>query len=328
MVEKLCEDLYRIGIPLTGNPLKELNSYVLLGGERNLVVDTGFNMDECKEAMDKGLEEIGISKDTVDLFITHVHSDHCGLVGYMSNSDTKVFCSQYTSYAFAHGSIGDEVLYGYFNDMVVQSGLPMMDLAIHPGAQYAPQFADNIQIINDGDVICLGNWNVECIMTNGHAPEHMCLYDKTRKVLFSGDHILAGITPNNALWDSPWEVKEDLLGEYLSNLDMIGALDINVTYPAHRAIITDVYQRISELKEHHARRLDDILMILGGNKMNGAEVASQMHWDLRGRLWQDFSLTHKLFATGEALSHLTHLVHTNVLKKELRDGIVYYYRSN
>lgn len=328
MVEKIDNDLYRIGIPLPGNPLKELNSYVLLGGERNLVIDTGFNMPECKEAMDKGMKEIGLSRESCDLFITHVHSDHCGLVGYLSRPDTQVYCSNYTSYAFAHGSYGNEVLYGYFNAMVAQSGLPMMDLASHPGAQYAPEAADNVVIVQDGDIIRVGNWTLQCIMTSGHAPEHVCLYDKERKVLFSGDHILAGITPNNALWDSPWEVQEDLLGEYLANLDKMEKLAIAVIYPAHRASITNVHGRIQELKEHHARRLNGILMILGEGKMNGAEIAGKMHWDLRGKLWSDFSLTHKLFATGEALSHLTHFVHLGVLKKELCNGIVYYSKSN
>ncbi|WP_182188234.1 MBL fold metallo-hydrolase [Pectinatus frisingensis] len=329
MVEQINKDLYRIGVPLPGNPLKELNSYVLLGKKRNLIVDTGFNMPTCKEAMNKGIMEIGIPQNSFDLFITHVHSDHCGLVKYLSGVNNKVYCSNYTSYAF-NGSYGNKVLYGYFNDMVVQSGLPMMELDIHPGIQYAPETIgeDNIIIIRDKDVINLGDWKLQFIMTTGHAPEHVCLYDKKRKILFSGDHILDGITPNNTVWSSPWRSKKDLLGEYLANLDKIDKLEIDVTYPAHRNKIIDTHGRIGELKDHHAKRLNSILAILGKSKMNGVEVASKMQWDLRGQTWGNFNIIHKLFATGEALSHLVHLVCLGVLKEELYDGIVYYSKLN
>lgn len=39
MAERLAEDLWRLDIPLVGNPLKNLNSY-LLTGERSLLIDT------------------------------------------------------------------------------------------------------------------------------------------------------------------------------------------------------------------------------------------------------------------------------------------------
>ena len=41
MAERLAEDLWRLDIPLVGNPLKNLNSY-LLTGERSLLTDMGF----------------------------------------------------------------------------------------------------------------------------------------------------------------------------------------------------------------------------------------------------------------------------------------------
>ena len=40
MAERIETDLWRLDIPLVGNPLKNLNSY-LLTGERSLLIDTG-----------------------------------------------------------------------------------------------------------------------------------------------------------------------------------------------------------------------------------------------------------------------------------------------
>ena len=40
MVTQVAPNLYRIPVPLPGNPLKNLNAY-LIRGHRNLLVDTG-----------------------------------------------------------------------------------------------------------------------------------------------------------------------------------------------------------------------------------------------------------------------------------------------
>ena len=56
MAERITEDLWRLEIPLVGNPLKNLNSY-LLTGERSLLIDTGFRQAPCQEAMERELAE-------------------------------------------------------------------------------------------------------------------------------------------------------------------------------------------------------------------------------------------------------------------------------
>ncbi len=60
------------------------------------------------------------------------------------------------------------------------------------------------------------------------------------------------------------------------------------------------------------------------DKLTGAEVASQMNWDLKIKSWEEFPPAQKFFAAGEALSHLTHLVWGKVVIKELGNEVVYY----
>jgi hypothetical protein len=43
MIEEVARDLYRVDIPLLGNPLKSINFYILKGQDRNLIIDTGMN---------------------------------------------------------------------------------------------------------------------------------------------------------------------------------------------------------------------------------------------------------------------------------------------
>ena len=51
MMEPVLEGLYRIPVPLPGNPLRELNAYLIRGRERSLLVDTGFRQEPCRRAL-------------------------------------------------------------------------------------------------------------------------------------------------------------------------------------------------------------------------------------------------------------------------------------
>lgn len=327
MIEKLFEGIYRIAIPLPKNPLKALNSYFIKGDERNLLIDTGFNRPECKEAIDNAMREIGFSMKNTDLFITHSHDDHSGLVGYLAKPETKVYSGNYCAQVLMGRKSGIE---RYYKCFVIQSGLSKMgispyDSSIRPGIRYASEKIPEVTVIRDGDMFEIGDYRLQCIATTGHTPDHMCLYEPEHKILFSGDHILDKITPNNTIWDAPWTIEYDCLGNYLKNLDKIAALEVKLVFPGHRKVFNDCNRRIKELKIHHQRRLENTLDILGNRKMTGAEVASKIKWDLES--WDEFPPPMKFFATSETLSHLTHLVFKEALIKELDNGVVYYSRG-
>jgi len=323
MIEEVLPQIFRIEIPLPNNPLKALNAYLIKGNKRNLLIDTGFNQPECRAAMDAAINEAAISMATTDILLTHAHSDHSGLVHHLATPTSRVFCDAYAAKYF---EADQSQRWRNFNEMIAQSGLGDVRLSDHPGYTYATEPVENVHIIKDGDTISVGKFNLRCISTPGHAPDHICLFEPERKILFSGDHILGSITPNNTIWVSPWTITRDLLGEYLHSLDKIARLEIEITLPGHREIIRDCYRRIRELKDHHQQRLIEIINVLGQKKMNGAQIAAKMQWRMRNRTWEEFPVTQKIFATGEALSHLTHLVFQKVLVKELFDGIVYYAR--
>ena len=62
MANRITKDLWQLEIPLVGNPLKNLNSYLILG-ERNLLIDTGFRQEPCRMAMEQQLAEGGSGPD-------------------------------------------------------------------------------------------------------------------------------------------------------------------------------------------------------------------------------------------------------------------------
>jgi glyoxylase-like metal-dependent hydrolase (beta-lactamase superfamily II) len=90
MIEELLTDLYRVEIPLPRSPLKALNSYIVKGNGRFLIIDTGMNREECLRPMRSALQKLDIDLNKTDFFITHLHADHSGLVGVLATDTSKI----------------------------------------------------------------------------------------------------------------------------------------------------------------------------------------------------------------------------------------------
>ena len=319
MASEILPNLYCIKVPLPNNPLKELNSYVIKDRDRNLIIDTGFNRQECKEALFSGLEELDIDLNNTDLFITHLHADHSGLASALVTDTTRVYSSKLDSISINESAVQNYWLeHGAYFKLY---GFPLdaLEDAInkHPGNKYCTEFELDFTIVSEGMPITVGDYNFRVVETPGHTPGHLCLYEPAKKLLVAGDHILDDITPNISIW----ERMDDSLGAYLQSLQKVNCLAVELTLPSHRKLIEDHRKRIAELEEHHQIRLNEVLHILKHTGKGGAdayETASKMTWDLTYRSWEDFPIPQKWFACGEAAAHLNHLAATNQIKKQFK----------
>ncbi|MDD3165328.1 MAG: MBL fold metallo-hydrolase, partial [Oscillospiraceae bacterium] len=93
MPQELAPNLFRIDVPLPGNPLKNLNAY-LIRGSRSLLIDTGFRRAECRDALIGALDSLGVALADTDIFLTHMHSDHSGLAAEIAVPGTRIFISE------------------------------------------------------------------------------------------------------------------------------------------------------------------------------------------------------------------------------------------
>lgn len=315
MIEEILPKIYKIEIPLPKNPLKALNSYVIKDKERNLIIDTGMNRDECMQAMQSSLKELGIDLRITDFFITHLHADHLGLVSNLVTDASKIFFNQPDADIIYKMKSWDDI-----QDFVIMWGFPenMFQDAIqkHPGYKYHAKGPLEFTILKEYDTISIDDYLFQCIETPGHTRGHMCLYEPKKRVLVSGDHILKDITPNISLWSD----NDNPLNEYLESLDKMYDFDIDIVLPGHRNIIIDCKKRIEELKTHHQRRADEILSILKECRMNAFEVASKMSWDLTYDTWDSFPVSQKWFATGEAIAHLKYLEEEGLIQRETQEN--------
>lgn len=306
MIEKAAEGVYRIFVPLPHNPLKNLNSYFIAGRGRNLLIDTGFRLPECLDAMREGLSELGADMSRTDIFLTHMHTDHCGLAPTLASPGSEIFISA------VDGAILEApdmpARWREFDGMYIAEGFPEEALrqsrSDNPLRRLGPEPYSDYRYLEDGDVLRYGGRKLVCVLTPGHTPGHMCLYDEENKLMFLGDHILFDITPNIT---RNYHV-EDSLGDYLRNLEKIKAYDIAVPLPAHRTVSATVRERAEELEEHHRERMEEIVSIIRENPgMTAYDIAGRMKWSIRARNWDSFPLQQKWFAMGEAMAHLDRL---------------------
>jgi len=315
MIDEVRPRIFRLEIPLPANPLKAINSYVIQGKDRFLMIDTGMNRRECLEAMNAYLRELRVDLEKTDFFVTHLHADHLGLISELARPSSKVYFNFPDAEVVRKTNHWEEMA-----EAALQNGFPEKDLeeAIkkHPGRRYHASGPLDLTLLKEGDTVRIGDYQFSCVETPGHTPGHLCLYEKQTRIFFSGDHILNDITPNISVWSEG----RDPLRQYLESLDKIAPYEIDWVLPGHRAPFQNHRRRIAELKEHHEIRTEEVVSILSRGSRSAYQVASEMTWDINCDTWEDFPLPQKWFAGGEAMAHLTFLQGLGRVIRQKREG--------
>ena len=324
MIEEIVSNIYRTKIPLPKSPLKWLNSYIIKGCDRFLIIDTGFNHEVCLNEMKASLQKLGVDLNRTDFFITHGHADHMGLVGTLAQNSSKVYFNEKEAKLIDFQLDNQNDYWQRFIDAYVPNGFPAEDARIstdsNPGRKYGLKRRIDFAIVKEGDIIDIGNFHFKCIATPGHSPGHMSLYEENRKILVAGDHILFDITPNLSF--SPYI--EDALKQYLASLEKISTLDVNLVLTGHRNLLHDLHGRIGELQEHHRARLNEVLVALGDGDKNIFQIAPHITWNINARTWEEFPLEQKWFAFGETMSHVRYLETEGKVWRNSRNGTIKY----
>lgn len=320
MAEQIAEGLYRLDIPLPGNPLKNLNSY-LLTGERNLLIDTGFRLDACREAMERQLRELGVDLERTDLFLTHLHTDHTGLAGELHRPGCRVYIGVLDGPLMEAGR--GQARWDFLFEQYIRAGFTREELEEiwqnNPAKALGTKHLEELTLLEDGAELHYGGRRLQVLFTPGHTPGHVCLWEQERKILFCGDHVLFHITPNITRWDS----MDDALGTYLTSLEKIRDLPAALLCPAHRQVEGGLAKRCEELRLHHMARLRDAREAVVRHPGETAyAITGFMCWEIRCRSWEDFPSTQKWFAVGEGLAHLDHLERLGQVESREIDGQV------
>ena len=324
MIEEIVPNLYRMEIPLPKSPLKWLNSYVVMGGDRYLIIDTGFNREECQSAMNTSLQKLGVNLDKTDIFLTHLHADHIGLVGTLATDNSRVYINETEVRQIKAQRDNWADYWQKLLDVYVANGFPaegaQVSMKSHPAHKYGLKREVAFSAVKDGDTVEVGDFHFQCVATPGHSPGHTCLYEPNKKILVAGDHILFDITPNITYWLE----MDDPLNEYLTSLEKVNTLDVEIVLPGHRRLVHNLHERIKELQEHHRDRLNEALNALGDGAKTTLEIAPHITWDITSKSWEEFPPAQKWFAFGETLAHVKFLENKGKVRRHSQNGKILY----
>ena len=186
--------------------------YLYVGSEKALLLDTGFGLLDLQELVNRlcpGKELVVVN--------THAHGDHNGGNGqfecvYVGRRDAQI----------SRCDMDMQTRERFFDHFLrCEPRLKDRDLS-----GWHPQAPNKIVELSDGDVINLGDIQLEVLETPGHTQGSICLYDRANGYLFSGDMMLT------------WQVWGQLersatLKEYGESLHRLAMLPVKEVFPAH-----------------------------------------------------------------------------------------------
>jgi glyoxylase-like metal-dependent hydrolase (beta-lactamase superfamily II) len=135
----------------------------------------------------------------------------------------------------------------------------------------------------------------EMLHVPGHCAGHVVI--RLHDVLFSGDQVLADISPHQ----SPEHLTLSTgLQHYLSSLDALErwASDVRLTLGGHQAVITDLPRRIAQIRDLHRERLQRTLGLLE-EPHSIAEISHTLFGEVHG-----YNILLALEETGAHIEYL------------------------
>ena len=327
MATEVLAGLYQLKVPIPNNPLGWVLPYLIPGDDGYTLVDSGWNTPEAFDALESELKELSLTFDNIKrLVVTHVHPDHYGLAGRIKEvCGAQVIIHQRERDFIRSRYREPEQLLERMRAWLDEHGVPRDEVEeLGSAAMPVRGFVVPVEpdaVLWGGETLDFGFYRFEVLWTPGHSPGHICFYERTQRIILTGDHVLPTITPNVSL--HPQQMGNPL-GDYLASLQRLEPLEVDDVLPAHEYAFKGLRERLRGIAEHHHARLDEMLAVIGDGRATGYQVADGVVWTI-GRL-QDFQPWMRRAALGETLAHLEYMVQEGRLRQVREDGVTKYER--
>lgn len=239
------------------------NVYVLDHPDALVLIDAGSGLGKSNRGIEEGLQEIATEfgrsfklSDFEIILITHGHIDHFGGLPFLVDaSGAAVWVHPEDSQALSQFAKRVTSAVQKLDRFLHGAGIPGEDrevlLEIYRWGQdhYQSQLVE--PQLQEG---LLDPFGFQVLHVPGHCPGQVCI--QVDDVLFTGDHVLARISPHLA----PETITpKNGLHNYLKSLRRVGRLDnIRVALGGHEGPILDLAVRCQEIESLHRRRLRQI----------------------------------------------------------------------
>ncbi|MDY6967207.1 MAG: MBL fold metallo-hydrolase [Spirochaetota bacterium] len=302
---EIIEKVHLVKIPVPFE-LEFVNLYLIEGDSGLTLIDCGPKRDDTYEGLNKYLQSINRSfKDITNLVITHYHVDHYGFSGEIRKlSDLSIIMHE------SELPLVDSYnsTFNFWVDQALNYGMPDTFVKdIKRLYELVPSMISHADVdiaVRDGQKIELDGSTYEVVWTPGHSPGHLCLYNRERKFLFTGDHLLLEITPNPGDPSFGSIMGENSLKHFLNSLNKLKEYDVDIAFPGHGSIIENMEGRVDEILIHHEERFEHILDLMNNKEQTAYEICLKMNWFENTIVGTELPDSEKPLALVEAVTHL------------------------
>lgn len=312
-VEEVRPGLWSVPVPIPRNPLRYTLCYAFVDDSGVVVVDPGWDSAEGRSALIDGLATAGTTPaDVSGIVLTHVHSDHHGLSGWLREAGGAWIGMHPAEAASLPVRAWRSKTLDSDRNWLRQGGAPEEELdtlavtADRIAAMRA--MAEPDRLIEDGDLLPLAGHRVRAVWTPGHTPGHLCLHDAAAGALLTGDHLLPRISPHLGVHEP---TADDPLSRYLASLDLVMRFAGEEALPAHEYRFRGIDARAAALVRHHHERAAEVLAAVDElGEATAWQIAALLTWS---RGWTSLHGMLRRMALAETVAHLSYLAATGAV---------------
>jgi glyoxylase-like metal-dependent hydrolase (beta-lactamase superfamily II) len=300
--DRVMPGVWRLRLPLPWPGVPHVNAYAIASGSGVVLVDTGMHEPGSLAQLELALDQAGLSLEHVRLLVcTHAHSDHYGLAKPIVEA---AGCELWMHPNHAHMTQAAEDPDRQLErriEVAIQSGVPAAAMERYREARQGMGVGIAGVVLPDRDLLPgvevetdLGRWQVH--ETPGHAPSHVVLHQPEHRLLLSGDHIIGRVSLFYDYGHTP-----DPAGEFLTSLDTVEALDVDLILAGHGRPVRDLPGLVAANRAAVHERM--------GRVRDALREGPHTAFEIIPKLMQVEELNPMLVSWGlaETLSYLRHL---------------------
>ena len=276
--ERILPGIWRLRLALPWPGVPHGNAWAVAADGGIVLFDTGIGGEGRMRQFDLALAQVGFDLGDVKLLVcTHSHTDHYGLAAPIVEG---AGCELWMHPKWEHVRLlADDPAAALEQRLEVarQSGVPVAGLERYRESRSEDDDNGINAIVEpDHDLLPgvevetdLGTWQVH--ETPGHAPSHVVLHQPESKLMISGDHLLGRTVLFFDHGHSP-----DPVGEFLSSLDEVEPLDVDLCLPGHGRPFRDPEAKIAEARRQVGELLGKTRDTLGEGERTGFEIVAEI----------------------------------------------------
>lgn len=188
------------------------NMWHVRGAHRDLLIDTGMGLRSLK------LEVPQITERPLKAIVTHTHFDHSGGLHQFEHRYGHPAEADIIAHPDAQNTASDS---GFVRAEMISAlpfeGFTAESFTVHP--------APLTRLIDEGDVVDLGDRTFKVFHLPGHSPGSIALYEEQTQILFSGDVVYDG-----PLFDTVYHSDQEI---YVESLNRLKELPVSVVHGGH-----------------------------------------------------------------------------------------------